>query len=284
MCATEREIECWQEGCVCYRPAEEQPKKRQLRPRQPEKRPPRSPEKQPPRQPEKRPTRQPEKRPTRQSVKQPPHQSVKQPTRQPEKRPTRQSVKQPPHQSVKQPTRQPEKRPPRSPEKRPRRQSAVTLSEQEFIQKALVERESGLEIRNCGRDSLGKGVFTVVKFKKNEYVCKYQGEKISMDEYQRRITCDESRNIYCMVVKRPLKRDTFVLDANDAPYKHTFGRTINHDRTEVNIRPAVRQVREGRKLKNPIVVYFKALRDIEVGEELAYDYNDWRRDTDLDKW
>jgi SET domain-containing protein len=115
------------------------------------------------------------------------------------------------------------------------------------------------------------------------FVCLYEGEKITLEQYEGRIQVKPSRNCYCFLVERPCRRDSFVIDASDFPYLQTFGRTINHDKDDVNIIPRIRVMKSG-EYKGREFVYFAALRDIEKGEELAYHYGDKRKNTDLDQW
>ena len=48
-----------------------------------------------------------------------------------------------------------------------------------------------------------------------------------------------------------------------------MGRLINHSATQANILPKIIEVKTGK-----VCLYFTALRDIECGEELVYDYGE----------
>ena len=151
------------------------------------------------------------------------------------------------------------------------------MSPEEFVDFLMEGKEEGLEIRLDGRDIGGRGVFTTRKFEKGNFVCKYKGDLISVEEADARCDIDPSRSIFQMKVERHRKKFEFVVDASDSLYAETFGRNINHDKEDVNIIQRVIDIPK----YGTTIVYFEALRDIEAGEELAYHYQDNRRGTDL---
>ena len=151
------------------------------------------------------------------------------------------------------------------------------MTPSEFVDFLMEGREVGLEIRRAGRDKKGVGVFATKPFKKGDFICKYKGDLISVDEAEERCTLDPGRANYQMKVERHRKKQEFVVDASHEVYASTFGRSINHDSEDVNIIPRVIDIPK----YATSIVYFVALRDIGVGEELAYHYGDRRKDSDL---
>lgn len=149
-------------------------------------------------------------------------------------------------------------------------------SDEEFTRVALAYgEEKGLKHDRSRLDSGVTGVFTTKRFRAGSFVCKYQGEEISVDLYEDWIACRPSRNRHCFLVERQCKRDSFVIDANDFPHKISYGRTIrkSHDKEQCNIKPCVRYIQQGEH-RGKSIVYFQALRDIEMWEELVSSYAD----------
>ncbi len=115
------------------------------------------------------------------------------------------------------------------------------------------------------RDSAihGRGVFAVRRIKAGARVIEYVGERISHDEADRRYAerPDEDNHTFLFIVDKRTVIDAGV-GGNEA-------RFINHA-----CDPNCESVIEKRR------VYIDALRDIEAGEELFYDYQIQRDDDD----
>uniref|UniRef100_A0A914YBZ9 SET domain-containing protein n=1 Tax=Panagrolaimus superbus TaxID=310955 RepID=A0A914YBZ9_9BILA len=114
----------------------------------------------------------------------------------------------------------------------------------------------------------GRGIRAAKNYSKNDFVCEYKGEIISMklahkreNEYAR----DPSIGSYMYFFV--YKGRHYCVDAtDDSSYK---GRLINHSYLNPNLRTQVVQDCKG----NPRLCLF-ALRSIKPDEELLYDYGD----------
>ena len=111
-----------------------------------------------------------------------------------------------------------------------------------------------LQVRASGVH--GKGVFALVPIPKDELVIEYVGEVITWDEALRRHPHDPSQPNHTFYFTLD---DEYVIDGNDGGNR---SRWINHS-CEPNCESDVR----GGK------VFIRALRNIEIGEELNYDYS-----------
>lgn len=101
----------------------------------------------------------------------------------------------------------------------------------------------------------GRGVFAGERISKNARIIDYAGEKISVDEGDRRERRYQRRGrIWCFTINRRWMRDAFV--------GGNIARFINH-----SCRPNCWIEIAGD------VVWIRASRTIEAGEELSYDYN-----------
>jgi histone-lysine N-methyltransferase SETD8 len=111
-------------------------------------------------------------------------------------------------------------------------------------------------------DGRGVGVRTLCTIARGECVVSYEGERITKTEAEHREDSYEKRG----------DQDCYlffftggVIDATDSEH---ISRFVNHSRVSANLQP---------RLKNGAIVFI-AKRDIEVGEELLFDYGDRRRD------
>lgn len=120
----------------------------------------------------------------------------------------------------------------------------------------------------------GRGVFAAANIKKGEFVCRYQGELLTEGEAEKRAcaydaaadtqgkdVAEEGNYMYWFKSRKGV---TFCIDASKDD--GSFGRLINHSRSQANIQPKARTDIPG--------IYFVAKRDICVGEQLLYDYGD----------
>uniref|UniRef100_A0AAQ6II84 SET domain-containing protein n=1 Tax=Anabas testudineus TaxID=64144 RepID=A0AAQ6II84_ANATE len=114
----------------------------------------------------------------------------------------------------------------------------------------------------------GRGVFAKTPFKKGDFVVEYRGELISSQESQRRRSIYHSK---CSVFMFEFywHEQTWCIDA--ALEDGSLGRLVNDNHTHPNCKMK-KVIAEGK----PHLCLF-AVRDINVGEEITYDYGgtDW---------
>ncbi|KAL4001694.1 Histone-lysine N-methyltransferase set-1 [Acanthocheilonema viteae] len=125
--------------------------------------------------------------------------------------------------------------------------------------------EKFLEIFEC--EEKGRGIRTLRNFQKNEFVVEYKGEIIDMRlarNREREYAKDNSIGSFMYFFKYQNKQ--YCVDATDeTPYK---GRLINHSVVRPNLKTKVIELNGSKHL---ILI---AKRDIDIGEELLYDYGD----------
>ncbi|VDN07011.1 unnamed protein product [Thelazia callipaeda] len=150
------------------------------------------------------------------------------------------------------------------PLRRSNRKTEKQLEEEErnAMESAILTggNEKFLEIFEC--EKKGRGIRTLRSFQKNEFVVEYKGilARIREREYAK----DDNIGSFMYFFKYQNKQ--FCVDATDeTPYK---GRLINHSVLRPNLKTKVIELKG---LKHLILI---AKRDIEIGEELLYDYGD----------
>ncbi|VDK87504.1 unnamed protein product [Litomosoides sigmodontis] len=125
--------------------------------------------------------------------------------------------------------------------------------------------EEFLEIFEC--EEKGRGIRTLRSFQKNEFVVEYKGEIIDLRLArirEREYAKDDSIGSFMYFFKYQNKQ--YCVDATDeTPYK---GRLINHSVIRPNLKTKVIELNGSKHL---ILI---AKRDIDIGEELLYDYGD----------
>lgn len=110
-----------------------------------------------------------------------------------------------------------------------------------------------LEVRNSRLQ--GMGVFALKRIRKGTPVIEYLGERITPEESDRRYArLENPEHTFLFTVD-----DGLVVDAT---WKGNVARYINH-----SCEPNCESVIERRR------IWIKAIRNIEAGEELTYDYN-----------
>ncbi|KHN79023.1 putative histone-lysine N-methyltransferase set-1 [Toxocara canis] len=113
----------------------------------------------------------------------------------------------------------------------------------------------------------GRGIRTLKAFTKNEFVVEYKGEMIDIHVAkmrEKKYAEDSSIGSFMYYFKHNNKH--FCVDATEeTPYK---GRLINHSILRPNLKTKVVE------LKGTHHLVLVAKRDIDVGEELLYDYGD----------
>ncbi|CAD5230045.1 unnamed protein product [Bursaphelenchus okinawaensis] len=130
--------------------------------------------------------------------------------------------------------------------------------------------EQYLQVSICGEK--GRGLIAMRPFIRGEFVVEYKGPLVDYPEAVKReaeYAKDPSIGSYMYFFKYQERR--MCVDATaETPYK---GRLLNHSVMRPNLRPKVLD------FGHFICVGLFALRDIEVGEELLYDYGDRTRCT-----
>lgn len=110
----------------------------------------------------------------------------------------------------------------------------------------------------------GEGLFARRRIRKGEFVMDYLGEVMNNDAVNERYG-DLIEARYLLGLRGPLGLEETWVDADD-PAQSNLGRYINHGRP-ASLRK-VRQRFPDRRLR------FFAARDLDVGEELTFDYGD----------
>jgi [histone H4]-lysine20 N-methyltransferase SETD8 len=126
----------------------------------------------------------------------------------------------------------------------------------------------GLEVRDFGKK--GRGVVTTREFHKGEFVVEYAGELIDNKEAKRREEeYSQDDSIGCYMFKFKYLDRPFWIDATAESGK--LGRLVNHGQPG-NLAPQITVIDGLPRL----LLY--AREDISKGEELSYDYGEWRKD------
>jgi len=130
---------------------------------------------------------------------------------------------------------------------------------------ASIQFEKDLQVTHC--EQKGRSVVVKRLFEKNEWVVEYNGELISAKEAEKReqeYKLDPSIGSYMFFFESQGKK--FCIDATKETDKK--GRLINHSMKTPNLKP------QKVILKGIPKLIFVANRDIQIGEELLYDYGD----------
>ena len=111
-------------------------------------------------------------------------------------------------------------------------------------------------------DIHGNGVFAIADIKKGEHVVEYKGKRRTHDEVDEDDTGDvESGHTFLFTLN-----DDYVIDAN---VDGNIARWINHS-CAPNCEAVLEENSKGKGHKDK--VFIEAIRDIEPGEELTYNY------------
>jgi histone-lysine N-methyltransferase SETD8 len=150
--------------------------------------------------------------------------------------------------------------------------SNISQIKQDQILKCISnKKEDGLELKETA--SKGLGVFAKICFNQNDFITEYAGELISQKEAKMREEIySHTENIGCYMLFFNFKNRMYCVDATYTS-KQRYGRFINHSRLNANCFLKIISVN-----KKPVPCVF-ALRHIEIGEELLYDYGDRRRNS-----
>lgn len=115
----------------------------------------------------------------------------------------------------------------------------------------------------------GKGIISKENFKKGEIITEYNGNVISFTEAKRRELDYLETAVGNFMMFFKYKERQYCIDATEDD--GSLGRLINHSR-KGNCKPKLLVMGT-----SPRIV-FEATRDIEIGEEILYDYGDKRRE------
>ncbi|KRZ02622.1 Phosphatidylinositol 4-kinase alpha [Trichinella zimbabwensis] len=152
------------------------------------------------------------------------------------------------------------------------RKTASELQEEKFdkLKKAILsDCQDGLEV--CEFPVKGRGVIATKKFYRDDFVVEYRGELIDSNEAQRRERdYQNSSQVGCYMYYFSYKGKRYCVDAT--PESSHFGRLLNHSAKDPNVKSKIVNIDD-----NPRII-FVAKRDVEIGEELLYDYGDRRKD------
>jgi [histone H4]-lysine20 N-methyltransferase SETD8 len=159
-----------------------------------------------------------------------------------------------------------------------RKSSRKCKSEVEKEKLAQIEKllknqsEDGLEVRNV--PNKGRGIFATRSFARGEFVCEYAGEMITYQLAKKREELyAEDTNVGCYMYYFEYKSKQFCIDATAESDR--LGRLLNHSKLEANCFTKLFEFNS-----KPYLVLMAA-RDIELGEELLYDYGE-RNKTAID--
>jgi histone-lysine N-methyltransferase SETD8 len=144
--------------------------------------------------------------------------------------------------------------------------SDLDKEKREQLEQAIKEhREDGLQVRHM--ENKGRGVFATQCFERGQFLCEYAGETISYKVAKKReeiYAADKS--IGCYMYFFEYKSKQYCVDATAETDR--LGRLFNHSKLGGNCHTKIFEINSRPHL---IIV---ASRNIEVGEELMYDYGD----------
>ncbi|XP_055353658.1 N-lysine methyltransferase KMT5A-like [Paramacrobiotus metropolitanus] len=117
----------------------------------------------------------------------------------------------------------------------------------------------------------GRGLVAQRAFKKDEYVVEYAGDlvDVSCAKQRERYYAQEPSKYGCYMYFFNYKGRRLCVDATAETGR--YGRLLNHSCRRANLRPEVKEIPSS---EQKIHLILRAARDIEVGEELLYDYGD----------
>ena len=150
--------------------------------------------------------------------------------------------------------------------RRARRKTATEI-ESDIQLKIKTKCQENLEVKIT--PGKGRGVITTHAFKKNDFVLEYVGEVLKGGKARDRVQGQKSLSTGSYIFEFDHNGKKWCIDATDEEkYLQYFGRLINHSRKKPNLVPRKFVVES-----EPHLV-FLACKDIDVGQELQYDYND----------
>ncbi|XP_056440967.1 uncharacterized protein LOC130378059 [Gadus chalcogrammus] len=156
----------------------------------------------------------------------------------------------------------------------------AAIEDDEGVLKSVVEqRWKGIDFKDYGEHK-GRGVIATMPFPKGHVICDYHGKLIPESEGKRLMDAmQEGVMSYLFFIRGRLGTKLCVDSQNFPcechPGKDTFGRRMNHSGKAANVKPVVFQLNFPDGAKDTVL--FLAKRDIEVNEELLWDYGVRRR-------
>ncbi|XP_077996348.1 N-lysine methyltransferase KMT5A-like [Glandiceps talaboti] len=144
--------------------------------------------------------------------------------------------------------------------------SDIEAEKQKNIQEAILSRsEEGLAVKEF--EGKGRGVVATKAFKKGDFVIEYAGDLIDLQtakEREQKYAGDPS--IGCYIYYFSFNDKSYCIDATAESGR--LGRLINHSKTEANC--MTRKI----GINDTPYLILVAKRDIQINEELLYDYGD----------
>ncbi|KAI9477327.1 hypothetical protein BX667DRAFT_463623, partial [Coemansia mojavensis] len=131
----------------------------------------------------------------------------------------------------------------------------------------VVQRGNTVEMDIFRTPKKGWGVSTRRALRKGEYVCRYTGELLSYSEAELRMSSDTTYLFDLDKEVPPGSRARFTVDAR------SFGNVSHFFNHSCEPNMAIRGVYIGHLDPRLHELAFFAIRDIQVGEELTFDYN-----------
>jgi len=125
--------------------------------------------------------------------------------------------------------------------------------------------EEGLEIRVL--EEKGRGIFAGKSFKRGDFVCEYAGELIPAQEArEREIEYEKDPDIGSYMYFFEYRNKKYCVDATAESTR--LGRLLNHSKTASNVTSKLFPI------NGVPYLILCASEDIQIGEELLYDYGD----------
>lgn len=145
--------------------------------------------------------------------------------------------------------------------------SDIEKEKREYIENLIksMKDQDGLEVKHI--ENKGRGVFATRKFDRGDFVCEYAGEIISYKAAKKReelYAADSSIGCYMYFFEHKSKQ--YCIDATAETDR--LGRLFNHSKLGGNCHTKLFEMNQ-----KPYLILV-ASRDIEIGEELTYDYGE----------
>uniref|UniRef100_A0AAV2MGE9 SET domain-containing protein n=1 Tax=Knipowitschia caucasica TaxID=637954 RepID=A0AAV2MGE9_KNICA len=138
-----------------------------------------------------------------------------------------------------------------------------------MVSRVMEQSWTGLAIVQFEEEK-GKGVVTELPRRKNDVICDYHGLNMPSSQGKKLL-----QSGYVLFFKdsagKSLCVDATQFPCSCHPTLDTYGRRLNHSRKKPNVAPKVHNLNLA-NLGKCAVILFHALRDIEAGEELLWDY------------
>ncbi|XP_071210909.1 uncharacterized protein [Salvelinus alpinus] len=141
--------------------------------------------------------------------------------------------------------------------------------------KKLVKSQKWKGLYIASDPDKGQKVMTTRPFAKGEVVCDYHGLPLSGKQGKELLEATENDEMGFLYFYKESSGKTYCIDAKTVPCPchpemDTIGRRINHSRKRSNIKGQLQQLEEDGNVWK--IILFIALRDIQVQQELLFDY------------